>query len=157
MADMAGINFEIKSKDIAARIGKLEINGKEVITPTLMPVYSPNNPVITVAELKKEFGVDVLMTNAYIILKNEKLRDGILRDGIHKYLDFDGIIATCAPTHVPKALINQLKEGGRLVIPVGEKYTQTLVLYVKKKGKLVEKDNVPVRFVPMINDEGKTY
>lgn len=91
---MSDINFEIKSKDIAARIGKLNINNKEIETPTLMPVYSPNNPVITIEELKKEFGVKVLMTNAYIILKNEKLRDEIINKGIHKYLDFDGIIAT---------------------------------------------------------------
>jgi len=91
---MADLNFEIKSKDIAARIGKLKINNREIETPTLMPVYNPNKPLITIEELKKEFGVKVIMTNAYIILKNEKLRDEITDKGIHKYLDFDGIVAT---------------------------------------------------------------
>jgi len=91
---MANLNFEIKLKDVAARIGSLKINEREIETPTMMPVYNPNNPVITIDELKKEFGVNVLMTNAYIILKSEKLKEEILSKGIHRYLDFDGIIAT---------------------------------------------------------------
>ncbi|PKP54617.1 MAG: tRNA-guanine(15) transglycosylase [Candidatus Altiarchaeales archaeon HGW-Altiarchaeales-3] len=91
---MTNLEFEIKAKDIAARIGKLTINEKEIETPTLMPVYNPNNPVITIDELKSEYDVKVIMTNAYIILKNEKLKEEILNKGIHKYLNFDGVVAT---------------------------------------------------------------
>lgn len=89
--------------------------------------------------------------------KNVYVKVGDGYRGWPEHAPFDGIIVTCAPTHVPDPLIEQLCEGGRLVIPVGEKYSQILVLYVKKNGKLKEMDNVPVRFVPMINDEGEKY
>lgn len=86
--------FEIRDKDIAARIGKLELNGKKIETPTLMPVYNPNKPLITPEEMEKEFKSRILMTNSYIILKDEKLKDDVLKDGIHKFMNFNGIIAT---------------------------------------------------------------
>ena len=70
---------------------------------------------------------------------------------------FDGIIVTCSPTHVPQALIDQLAEGGRMVIPVGKKYTQELVLLEKRKGKIHQKEIISVRFVPMINENGVGY
>lgn len=70
---------------------------------------------------------------------------------------FDGIIVTCSPTHIPQPLINQLAEGGRMVIPVGEKFAQELVLLEKRKGKIYRKEIISVRFVPMINLEGEGY
>ncbi len=70
---------------------------------------------------------------------------------------FDGIVVTCAPSHIPQPLIEQLKEGGRLAIPVGESYSQQLELYQKINGKLKLIESVPVRFVPMINSEGGKY
>ena len=94
MASEFLFEFEIKDKDIAARICKLKINGKELETPSLMPVYNPNKPLITPKEMKREFGCEILMANSYIILKNEELRNNILRDGIHKFMNFNGIIAT---------------------------------------------------------------
>lgn len=86
------MEFEIKQKDIMGRIGNLTINGKKIETPALMPVYSINDPIVTIEELKN-LGVKILMTNAYIIYKNEELREKILNQGIHKFLNFDGIIA----------------------------------------------------------------
>ena len=70
---------------------------------------------------------------------------------------FDAIIVTCAPTHVPLSLQDQLREGGRMIIPVGEKYVQELVLLEKKGGKLKQKSVLPVLFVPMVDEEGKPY
>ena len=70
---------------------------------------------------------------------------------------FDAIIVTCAPTHVPQPLKDQLSEGGRLVVPVGEGQVQHLVLLQKKNGKIKQKNILPVRFVPMIDDEYKKY
>lgn len=84
-----------------------------------------------------------------------KIGDGY--QGWPEKAPFDGIIVTCSPTHIPKPLINQLKEGGRMVIPVGEGYHQQLEIYIKKDDKLKQLDTVPVRFVPMINEEGKKY
>jgi len=91
------ISFEIKDKDIAGRIGRLEIenehNGtkKCIETPALMPVYNVNNPVVSIEELKDKFNAKILMTNAYILLKTHK--EKVIGEGIHKFLNFDGIIA----------------------------------------------------------------
>jgi protein-L-isoaspartate(D-aspartate) O-methyltransferase len=58
---------------------------------------------------------------------------------------------------VPKPLEDQLAEGGYMIIPVGEKYYQELVLLKKKDGSLVWDNVLSVRFVPMINDKGEEY
>jgi protein-L-isoaspartate(D-aspartate) O-methyltransferase len=58
---------------------------------------------------------------------------------------------------VPEPLKKQLAEGGRLVIPVGGPVYQELVLYEKKKGKLVKNEISSVRFVPMLDEEGNRY
>ena len=63
----------------------------------------------------------------------------------------------CAPTHVPEPLKEQLKEGGRMIIPVGEAYAQKLLYIQKINNELKQKSEFPVRFVPMINPTGKTY
>ncbi|MBX6314236.1 MAG: protein-L-isoaspartate(D-aspartate) O-methyltransferase, partial [Isosphaeraceae bacterium] len=63
---------------------------------------------------------------------------------------FDKIIVTCAPEKVPPPLVEQLKEGGRMVIPVGRRYDQSLYLMEKRDGKLVLiKKLRPTLFVPM--------
>jgi protein-L-isoaspartate(D-aspartate) O-methyltransferase len=58
---------------------------------------------------------------------------------------------------VPQALQDQLKEGGRMIIPVGEKYEQELFLLKKKAGKLTRQSRMPVLFVPMMDSAGKKY
>ncbi len=62
---------------------------------------------------------------------------------------FDAIIVTCAPQKIPKPLIDQLKEGGRMVIPLGDRFTQSVHLVIKKDGKLIDKELKPTLFVPM--------
>ncbi len=62
---------------------------------------------------------------------------------------FDAIIVTCAPDKVPQPLIDQLKEGGRMVVPVGDRFAQQLYLLEKKNGQLKQSVTLPVRFVPM--------
>jgi protein-L-isoaspartate(D-aspartate) O-methyltransferase len=69
-------------------------------------------------------------------------------DGIPSQAPFDGIMVTAAPPQIPKPLIEQLKEGGTLVIPVGS-LNQTLKIYTKKDNELILKRTLPVRFVPM--------
>ena len=62
---------------------------------------------------------------------------------------FDAIIVTCAPENVPPPLVAQLKEGGRMIIPVGSAWNQELVLLRRQDGKLERSAVLPVRFVPM--------
>jgi protein-L-isoaspartate(D-aspartate) O-methyltransferase len=77
-------------------------------------------------------------------------------DGYHGWPDkspFDAIIVTAAPKEIPEPLIDQLKEGGKLVIPVGPKYSvQYLQLVTKKNGKPKIRNLLPVRFVPFTRD-----
>src|SRR5207247_4245754 len=65
---------------------------------------------------------------------------------------FDSIIVTCAPERVPQPLIDQLKDGGRMIIPVGAKFAQELYLLEKKNGRLEQSAVLPVRFVPMAGE-----
>ena len=62
---------------------------------------------------------------------------------------FDAIVVTAASPHIPPPLIEQLKEGGRMIIPVGSPFrTQQLVLVEKKDGRITTRSIMPVRFVP---------
>lgn len=62
---------------------------------------------------------------------------------------FDAIIVTCAPDHVPQPLLDQLREGGRMIIPVGDQGSQSLHVLRKTGGRVEERAVLPVRFVPM--------
>lgn len=84
-----------------------------------------------------------------------KVGDGY--QGWPEHAPFDGIIVTCAPTRVPQPLEDQLAEGGRMVIPVGERHFQQLFLLTKRGGVLKEEKIVDVRFVPMVDPTGDTY
>jgi len=79
-----------------------------------------------------------------------KIGDGFL--GWPEFSPFDGIIVTCAPEKIPPPLLEQLAEGGRLVIPVG-KHWQDLKLVRKIKNRIKEEDIIPVRFVPMLREK----
>ncbi|MBU1888016.1 MAG: protein-L-isoaspartate O-methyltransferase, partial [Candidatus Omnitrophica bacterium] len=84
--------------------------------------------------------------------KNIKVKHGDGFLGWPEHAPFDAIIVTCAPEKIPPALVEQLAEGGRLVIPVGTHY-QELKQLKKIKGENVSKNIIPVRFVPMLRDE----
>jgi protein-L-isoaspartate(D-aspartate) O-methyltransferase len=82
---------------------------------------------------------------------NVNVRQG---DGYRGWLDeapFDGIIVTAAPDHVPPALVEQLAEGARLVIPVGEDF-QSMTIVTKAAGGSTVEVTLPVRFVPMTGE-----
>lgn len=106
---------------------------KEVYTIEIIPQLASR-----AEKLLKELGY----TNVFV-----KTGDGYL--GWPEYAPFDGIIVTCAPDHIPQPLIEQLKEGGRMVIPVGDVF-QELIVVEKHKDKIVKKSVIPVRFVPML-------
>ena len=80
-----------------------------------------------------------------------KVSDGYY--GWKEKAPFDAIIVTAAARDVPPPLIEQLDEGGRMIIPIGPKYGgQVLVLIEKRKGKIREKALLPVAFVPFTRD-----
>jgi len=83
-----------------------------------------------------------------------KYADGYF--GWEEHAPFDTIIVTCAANHVPPPLLNQLKEGGRLIIPLGSTlYFQNLTLITKTKGKPEVRHISGVRFVPMVGEAKK--
>ena len=99
-------------------------------------------------ELAQRAGADLKRlgyTNVHV-----RAGDGYL--GWPEAAPFDAIIVTCAPEHVPQPLIDQLKEGGRMIIPVGRSWKQELVLFRKQDGKLEQHAVLPVRFVPMTGE-----
>ena len=74
--------------------------------------------------------------------------------GLPAHAPFDGIVVSAAAPDLPQALFEQLKEGGRLVVPVGPTEAQFLQLVTKKEGKPVLSEQIPCRFVPLIGEQG---
>ncbi len=70
--------------------------------------------------------------------------------GWAEHAPFSVIIVTCAPEELPEKLIEQLEEGGRMILPLGDLFSQRLVILKKADGKIEQTDDLPVRFVPMI-------
>ncbi len=82
-----------------------------------------------------------------------KVGDGYL--GWPERAPFDKIILTCSPEKIPQPLIDQLKEGGRMVLPLGSRYEQALILLEKKTGRIERKELLPTVFVPMTGRSDK--
>lgn len=85
-------SFEISSKDVLGRVGRLVTKSGVIETPHLFPVVNPLIQPITPKEIRDTLRCNALMTNAYLLKKN--FGDAVTKDGVHKFLDFDGIVAT---------------------------------------------------------------
>jgi protein-L-isoaspartate(D-aspartate) O-methyltransferase len=81
-----------------------------------------------------------------------RVSDGYL--GWPEMAPFDAIVITCAPDHIPRPLLEQLKDGGRMVLPVGI-FSQDLKKIVKRSGRTEESDIISVIFVPMTGEAMK--
>jgi len=86
------MSFEIRERDLLARIGRLETKSGRVETPVLLPVVNPAVQPIAPKDMREEFGCEALITNAYIVKKH--FEEEPTRKGIHKLLDFDGVVMT---------------------------------------------------------------
>ncbi len=80
------------------------------------------------------------------------VRDGTL--GLPDRAPFDRILVAAAAPEVPAALLEQLAEGGRLVIPVGNLFGQQLVVYERRNGRLQREEDILCRFVPLVGAQG---
>ena len=121
-----------------------------VLSPLVAEVYTIE--IVAALGRKAEKTLDRLhYKNVHV-----KLGDGFL--GWPEHGPFDKIIVTCSPENVPTALFEQLKDGGLMVIPCGERFQQTLYLLKKSKDKLVSKALQAPLFVPMTGkaEEGRT-
>jgi protein-L-isoaspartate(D-aspartate) O-methyltransferase len=103
--------------------------------------------------------IDSLARSAEKLLKrlgytsiHVKTGDGYI--GWEEFAPFDAVIVTAAPPHIPQPLVDQLREGGRLVIPVGD-YYQELKKITKVKGQIESQEIIPVVFVPMTGEHVK--
>jgi len=87
-------------------------------------------------------------------IKNVTVIVGDGSKGLEKFAPYDGIIVTAGAPEIPKSLIDQLNEKGRIVIPVGNSFSQDLLLGIKEKGKLKIKNYGGCVFVPLVGKYG---
>jgi protein-L-isoaspartate(D-aspartate) O-methyltransferase len=107
-------------------------------------------------EVVKELGTvaaDVFKRLGY---RNIEMRIGDGYQGWPEHAPYDGVIVTAAATHIPSALVDQLKPGGRMVIPVGLPYSHQELMLVRKdeQGKTETKSVLGVAFVPLVEAKG---
>jgi len=112
-------------------------------------ILSPLVKTVYTIEIVESLGLQATRTLERLGYQNVHTRIGDGFQGWKEHAPFDKIIVTCSPENIPQPLVDQLREGGRMVIPTGERYQQTLYLLTKKNGKLVSEALRPTLFVPM--------
>ena len=90
--------FEIVRRDGLARLGRFETRSGVLETPALLPVVNPKISTVSPRELYDEFGFRAIITNSYIIKNNPPLKERAQAEGLHKMLDFPGVIMTDSGT-----------------------------------------------------------
>ncbi len=100
-------------------------------------------------EIVESLGRRAASTLRKLGYKNVHTRVGDGFAGWSEAAPFDKVIVTCSPESVPPALVEQLREGGTLIIPLGERFQQSLYRFKKQDGRLVREALLPTLFVPM--------
>jgi protein-L-isoaspartate(D-aspartate) O-methyltransferase len=136
--------LELKERDRVLEIGTGSGYQAAVLSELVAEVYS--------IEIIEELGKEAAERLRRLGYDNVKVRIGDGYAGWPEEAPFDAIIVTAAPQNVPQALVDQLAEGGRMVLPVGVGI-QELLLIEKKDGKVVERHITSVRFVPMVHGD----
>jgi protein-L-isoaspartate(D-aspartate) O-methyltransferase len=135
--------LELKGDEKVLEIGTGSGYQAAILAELAKEIYS-----IEIVESLASMSKNRLLELGYQNIK-VKAGDGYL--GWPEVAPFDAIIVTAAPDHIPKPLLDQLKEGGRMVLPVGT-YTQELKKIIKRYGKTETTDIIPVIFVPMTGE-----
>ncbi len=86
------MSFEIKEKDLLARIGRLQTKSGKIETPLFFPVINPAIQLVSPRKIKEDLGFEALITNAYIL--KQRFQDQPVQQGIHKFLDYNGAVMT---------------------------------------------------------------
>lgn len=139
--------LEAKPEDRVLEVGTGSGYQAAVLSHLVREVYS----IEIVPPLAKE-AAETMQRLGYTNVTT-RIGDGYL--GWPEHAPYDGIIVTAAPDHVPPALVEQLKPGGRLVIPVGGIDQDLMVIEKNAYGTTTSTEVVPVRFVPLTRTEGK--
>ena len=134
---------ELKGEEKVLEVGTGSGYQAAILGELAKEVYS-----IEIVEKLASSAKDLLLNLGY---KNITVKAGDGYLGWPEVAPFDAIIVTCAPDHIPKPLLDQLKEGGRMVLPVGS-YSQELKKITKRSGKIETTSVIPVVFVPMTGD-----
>ena len=116
-----------------------------ILSPLVKHVYT-----IEIVKMLAQRADSTLKALSY---NNVTVRWGDGYKGWPEEAPFDRIIGTAAPPEIPKALIDQLKPGGKMVLPVGTNWQEIVVLTKSKSGKIQKKNVLPVRFVPMVHQK----
>lgn len=100
-------------------------------------------------EIVESLGRDAAQTLSRLGYTNVHTKIGDGYAGWIEHAPYDAIVVTAAPDHIPAALVEQLKPGGRMVIPVGTLWQELMVITKNADGTTTSEDVVPVRFVPL--------
>lgn len=138
--------LELKPQDRVLEIGTGSGYQAAVLAELAREVYS--------IEIVEPLGKEAAERLRRLGYTNVKLRIGDGYRGWPEAAPFDAIMVTAAPGHVPPALVQQLREGGRLVLPVGRFFQDLIRIRRTPKGTQQE-SLLPVRFVPMVGEAEK--
>ncbi len=140
--------LKLKPTDKVLEIGTGSGYQAAVLAELVDKVYS--------IEIRKDLAKKAAARLKELGYHNVSVKQGDGYFGWPEHAPFDAIIVTCAAKNIPSPLTQQLKEGGRLIIPAGSTtFYQTLILLTKTGGKLREERISGVRFVPMIGEAEK--
>jgi protein-L-isoaspartate(D-aspartate) O-methyltransferase len=139
-------SLKLKKGDKVLEVGTGSGYQAAVLAEIVQQVYS-----IEIVTALAEKAQKLLLSLGY---RNINIKSGDGYRGWKEYAPFDAIIITCAVNHVPAPLVNQLREGGRIVLPLGDSglFAQRLVLGTKKNGAIALQLITGVRFVPMVGE-----
>jgi protein-L-isoaspartate(D-aspartate) O-methyltransferase len=130
-----------KPTDVVYEVGTGSGYQSAILSQLVKEVYS--------VEIHKPLSERATKVHKEVGYKNIHTRVGDGYEGWPEAAPFDAIIVTCAPQKIPEPLVDQLKDGGRMVIPLGDRFTQSVWLVTKKDGKLAKRELKPTLFVPM--------